>query len=60
MHDYGGKIEITLHIRLNKETRLNEAHERASQVEKAVKENIRGVEVTVHIEPEKEENEKKD
>jgi len=60
VHDYGGKIEITLHIRLNKEIRLNEAHEKASQVEKAVKENIRGAEVTVHIEPEKEENEKKD
>ena len=52
VHDYGGIIEITVHIRLKRDTHLDDAHEKASGVEKALRENIQRAEVTVHVEPE--------
>jgi cation diffusion facilitator family transporter len=54
VHDYGGQLEITIHLRLRGDTRLEAAHERASDVEKAVKKCVPGAEVTVHLEPLKE------
>lgn len=56
VHDYGGRLEITVHIRLNKDTHLDEAHNKASEVETCLKQEIKGAEITVHIEPEHEEN----
>lgn len=51
VHDYGGQLEITIHIRLKGDTHLETAHERASEVETAVKKCVPGAEVTVHLEP---------
>jgi cation diffusion facilitator family transporter len=52
VHNYGGKLGVTVHIRLNTDIQLGEAHKKASEVEKCIKEEIKGVEVTVHTEPE--------
>jgi len=52
VHDYGGKYEITVHIRLKPDTLLDEAHKKATEVEECIKEFIEGAEVTVHVEPE--------
>lgn len=52
VHDYGKNIEITIHIRLEGDTHLKDAHRKASEVEKTIKTNISCAEVTVHIEPE--------
>ncbi len=52
VHDYGGRLEITVHIRLKKDTHLDEAHNKASEVEKCLKDELRDAEVTVHVEPE--------
>ncbi len=52
VHDYGGNVEITVHIRLKGDTHLDDAHEKASEVEKMIKKQMGRVEVTVHIEPE--------
>ena len=54
VHDYGGQVEITVHVRLRGDTHLETAHERATEVEKAVKKCVPGAEVTVHLEPLKE------
>lgn len=51
VHDYGGQIEITVHIRLSPDMHLDAAHKKATEVEKCIKHDIRGAEVTVHIEP---------
>jgi cation diffusion facilitator family transporter len=51
VHDYGGQLEITVHVRLKGDTHLEDAHERASKVESAVKKCVPGAEVTVHLEP---------
>ncbi len=51
VHDYGGRLEITVHIRLKKDTHLDEAHKKASEVEIRLKEEIKGAEITVHLEP---------
>jgi cation diffusion facilitator family transporter len=55
VHDYGKKMIITVHIRLKNDTHLDDAHKKASEFEKAIKDCIHGSEVTVHIEPEHEE-----
>lgn len=52
VHDYGGKFEITVHIRLKRSMHLDEVHRRASEVERAIKKIVPGAEVTVHTEPE--------
>ena len=54
VHDYGGQLEITIHMRLKGDTHLEDAHERASEVETALKKCVPGAEVTVHLEPLKE------
>jgi cation diffusion facilitator family transporter len=54
VHDYGGQTEITVHIRLKPDMHLDAAHEKATEVEQCIKDNIHGTEVTVHVEPENE------
>lgn len=51
VHDYGGQLEVTIHVRLKGDTHLEDAHHRASEVEKAIKKCVPGAEVTVHVEP---------
>ena len=51
VHDYGGQMEVTIHVRLKGDTHLEHAHHRASDVEKAIKKCVPGAEVTVHVEP---------
>lgn len=51
VHDYGGRIEITIHVRLRGDIHLEDAHGTASDVERAIKECVPGAEVTVHVEP---------
>lgn len=51
VHDYGGQTEITVHIRLRPDMHLDAAHEKASEVEQCIKDNVHGAEVTVHVEP---------
>jgi len=51
VHDYGGQTEITIHVRLKGEIHLEDAHEKASEVERAIKKCVPGAEVTVHLEP---------
>ncbi len=52
VHDYGRRLEITVHIRLKPDTLLIDAHRKASEVEACIKAEIKGAEVTVHTEPE--------
>jgi len=52
VHDYGGKYEITIHIRLRADTHLDKAHKKATEVEECIKGEIKNAEVTVHVEPE--------
>lgn len=54
VHDYGGKLLITVHIRMKDDTHLADAHQTASKVEQAIRDCIIGASVTVHIEPENE------
>ena len=51
VHDYGGQMEVTIHVRLKGDTHLEHAHHRASEVEKAIEKCVPGAEVTVHVEP---------
>ena len=51
VHDYSGVTEITVHIRLRADMHLDAAHAKATEVEECIKEQIKGVEVTVHAEP---------
>jgi cation diffusion facilitator family transporter len=51
VHDYGGKTEVTVHIRLRADMHLDAAHAKATEVERCIKDRIKGVEVTVHAEP---------
>jgi len=52
VHDYGGRLEITVHIRLKKDTHLDDAHNKASEVERCLKDELPDAEITVHVEPE--------
>jgi cation diffusion facilitator family transporter len=52
VHDYSGRTEVTIHIRLEADMHLDAAHEKATEVERCIKDNISGLEVTVHAEPE--------
>ncbi|UCD19018.1 MAG: cation transporter [candidate division WOR-3 bacterium] len=51
VHDYGHQTEITIHVRLKGRINLDDAHEKASEVEDAIKRCVPGAEVTVHLEP---------
>ena len=50
VHRYGTHTEVTLHIRLDGRTSLEEAHEISSNVERRIREEL-GWEATVHPEP---------
>jgi len=51
IHDYGNQIEITFHVRLKGEESLNEVHEKITKIEKAIENEIKGANVTIHSEP---------
>ncbi|MEO0092888.1 MAG: cation diffusion facilitator family transporter [candidate division WOR-3 bacterium] len=51
VHDYGGKLLITVHIRMKDDTHLDDAHRVATEIEEAIRNSIVGASVTVHIEP---------
>ncbi len=50
LHKYGDNQELTFHIRLPAESRLDEAHKIAERLEKKIKEE-KNIETTIHIEP---------
>ena len=54
VHKYGDHVEASLHIRLPKTIKLEEAHEIATKLEGKIKDKL-GWEVTVHLEPKNEE-----
>lgn len=49
-HTYGDNKELTFHIRLPADMRLEEAHQIATRLEKKIKEE-KDVDTTIHIEP---------
>jgi cation diffusion facilitator family transporter len=49
-HHYGGHREVTFHLKLPADLKLEAAHALASQVEKAIKQEL-DVEATIHTEP---------
>ncbi|UCG29194.1 MAG: cation transporter [candidate division WOR-3 bacterium] len=51
VHDYGGQLEVTIHVRLKSNIHLDDAHQKASEVEDAIRRCVPGAEVTVHVEP---------
>ncbi|MDH4210953.1 MAG: cation diffusion facilitator family transporter [candidate division WOR-3 bacterium] len=51
VHDYGGQLEVTIHVRLKSNILLDDAHLKASEVEEAIRRCVPGAEVTVHLEP---------
>lgn len=53
IHDYAGKLEITLHIRMDQAVPLEKVHEKATAIEQAIRAEIPNCEVTVHSEPQK-------
>jgi cation diffusion facilitator family transporter len=57
VHDYGGKREITVHIRLKPDMHLDEVHRKVTEVEYCIKQEIRDAEITIHAEP-KEKNDR--
>ncbi|MFC2115640.1 cation diffusion facilitator family transporter [Bacteroidota bacterium] len=50
VHNYGNHTEMTLHIKLKKELPLGEAHNVASEVEDAIRNEL-NIEATIHMEP---------
>lgn len=50
VHRYGEHVEVSLHVRLPKETSLDEAHKTADNIERVIRERL-GWEATVHVEP---------
>ncbi|MBA7580688.1 Zinc transporter ZitB [subsurface metagenome] len=50
VHNYGGHTEMTLHIKLEKELPLGEAHNVASHIEDAIRDEL-NIEATIHMEP---------
>ncbi|MFC2098131.1 cation diffusion facilitator family transporter [Bacteroidota bacterium] len=50
VHRYGSHTEMTLHIKLNKGLSLGEAHDMASHIEYAIRNEL-GIEATIHMEP---------
>lgn len=53
VHKYGDHVEVSLHIRLPKTMRIDEAHEIATKLENKIRDTL-GWEATVHPEPEDE------
>lgn len=52
LHVYGEHREITFHVRLAPETKLIDAHTLATEIERAVFDEL-GIEATIHVEPRK-------
>jgi len=50
LHKYGDNRELTFHIRLPADYRLDKAHEIAESLEKKIKEK-KNIETTIHVEP---------
>ena len=50
VHNYGHHTEMTLHIKLPKDTHLGDAHDLASLVEDAIRTEL-NIEATIHMEP---------
>lgn len=53
VHDYAGRLEITLHVRMRRETSLEEVHTFSTKVEQTLQAAIPRSDVTVHCEPER-------
>lgn len=49
-HNYGDHTELTCHIKLPPDMTLHDAHEIASKIEKAIREET-GISATIHMEP---------
>jgi cation diffusion facilitator family transporter len=52
MHRYGDHLEITLHARLNENTKILDAHNFSTKLEQELRKEL-NADTTVHIEPEK-------
>jgi len=50
MHNYISQKELTLHMRLDKDTTIEKGHEIATTIEEMIKNNY-GIDATIHIEP---------
>jgi cation diffusion facilitator family transporter len=50
VHTYGGHLEYTFHLNFPPRMPLQQAHEQASRVEKAIRREMRA-EATIHVEP---------
>lgn len=46
-----GRLEVSLHIQVNRSATLSEAHAIASAVEESIKAQLKDADVTVHLEP---------
>lgn len=51
LHRYGNHIELTFHLTMEAGLTLDEAHEHAHRVERALRDQL-GIEATIHMEPE--------
>ncbi|MCM8772636.1 MAG: cation diffusion facilitator family transporter [Candidatus Omnitrophica bacterium] len=51
VHDYGNKKIISLHIEVEKNISLKQAHDIALEIQDKIKENIENSEVSIHIDP---------
>jgi len=51
LHRYGDHIELTFHITMDSGLTLQEAHDQAHNIEKALRDQL-GIEATIHMEPE--------
>lgn len=50
VHDYGEHKELTAHIRLPADMKIDDAHDIVTKIEKAIKEELK-LEITIHVEP---------
>jgi cation diffusion facilitator family transporter len=50
MHRYGDHVEVTLHLRMNEEYSLRQAHDIVTQIEDRLREDLQ-IEPTIHAEP---------
>ncbi len=59
VHDYGEHKELTAHIRLPADMKIDDAHDIVTKIEKAIKEELK-LEITIHVEPSPPEKEDKE
>jgi len=52
IHDYAGRQEITVHIRMQQNETLEHVHQFCSLIEDSIRSALPGAQVTVHCEPE--------